>query len=109
MNKGNDETNRSCCSRSGSKNHIMNILRDNGIEYCNFNVVEHWNGFGSFLIVIDVDSEKEYYDIINILKANEISGIKYHYYRVKGNICLRLVMGLPVYEWKEINIYNKIL
>lgn len=109
MNKGNDETNRSCCSRSGSKNHIMNILRDNGIEYCNFNVVEHWNGFGSFLIVIDADSEKEYYDIVNILKVNEISGIKYHYYRVKGNICLRLVMGLPVYEWKEINIYNKIL
>lgn len=98
MSKGNDETNRSCCSRSGSKNHIMNILRDNGIEYCNFNVVEHWNGFGSFLIVIDADSEKEYYDIVNILKANEIPGIKYHYYRVKSNICLRLVMGLPVYE-----------
>ena len=107
MSKGNDETNRSCCSRSGSKNHIMNILRDNGIEYCNFNVVECWNG--SFLIVIDTDSEKEYYDIINILKANEISGSKYHYYRVRDNISLRLVMGLPIYEWKEINIYNKIL
>ena len=98
MNKGNDETNRARCSRSGLKKHIMNILRDNGIEYCNFNVVECWNGFGSFLIVIDADSEKEYYDIVNILKANEISGIKYHYYRVRGNICLRLVMGLPVYE-----------
>lgn len=109
MSKGNDETNRSRCSRSGSKNHIMNILRNNGIEYCNFNVVEHWNGFGGFLIVINADSEQEYYDIINILKANEISGIKYHYYRVRDNICLRLVMGLPVYEWKEINIYNKIL
>lgn len=109
MSKGNDETNRSRYSRSGSKNHIMNILRDNGIKYCNFNVVEHWNGFGSFLIVIDADSEQEYYDIINILKTNEISGIKYHYYRVRDNICLRLVMGLPVYEWKEINIYNKIL
>ena len=109
MNKGNDETNRARCSRSGLKKHIMNILRDNGIEYCNFNVVECWNGFGSFLIVIDADSEKEYYDIVNILKANEISGIKYHYYRVGSNICLRLVMGVPIYEWKEINIYNKIL
>lgn len=98
MNKGNDETNRARCSRSGLKKHIMNILRDNGIEYCNFNVVECWNGFGSFLIVIDADSEKEYYDIVNILKANEISGIKYHYYRVESNICLRLVMGVPIYE-----------
>lgn len=98
MSKGNDETNRSRCSRSGSKTYIMNILRNNGIKYCNFNVVEHWNGFGSFLIVINTDSEQEYYDIINILKANEISGIRYYYYRVRGNICLRLVMGLPVYE-----------
>lgn len=98
MSKGNDETNGFSCSRSGSKNHIMNILCDNGIKYCNFNVIEHWNGFGSFLIVINTDSEQEYYDIINILKANEISGIKYHYYRVRDNICLRLVMGLPVYE-----------
>ena len=98
MSKGNDETNGFSCSRSGSKNHIMNILRGNGIKYCNFNVIEHWNGFGSFLIVINTDSEQEYYNIINILKANEISGIKYHYYRVRDNICLRLVMGLPVYE-----------
>lgn len=98
MSKENDETNGLSCSRSGSKNHIMNILRDNGIKYCNFNVIEHWNGFGSFLIVINTDSEQEYYDIINILKANEVSGIKYHYYRVRDNICLRLVMGLPIYE-----------
>lgn len=98
MSKGNDETNGLSCSRSGSKNHIMNILRDNGIKYCNFNVIEHWSGFGSFLIVINTDSEQEYYDIISILKANEVSGIKYHYYRVRDNICLRLVMGLPVYE-----------
>ena len=102
MNKGNDETafntNRSCYGRSGSKKHIMNILHNNGIEYCNFNVVENWDGFGSVLIVIDVDSEQKYYDIVNMLKASEISGIKYRYYRVKDNISLRLVMGLPLYE-----------
>ena len=102
MNKRNDEitfnTNGSRYGRSGSKNHIMNILRDNGIEYCNFNVVVDWDGFGSVSIVIDVDSEQKYYDIVNILKASEILGVKYHYYRVKSNICLRWVMGLPIYE-----------
>lgn len=102
MNKGNNETafniNSSRYDRSGTKNHIMNILHDNGIEYCNFNVVENWDGFGSVLIVINVDSEQKYYDIVNMLKASEILGIEYRYYRVKSNICLRLVMGLPVYE-----------
>lgn len=102
MNKGNDETafntNRSRYGRNGSKNHIINILHDNGIEYCNFNVVVNWDGFGSVLIVINVDSEQKYYDIVNMLKASEILGIKYRYYRMRGNICLLLVMGLPGYE-----------
>lgn len=102
MNKGNNEIafniNRHRYGRSGSKNDIMNILHDNGIEYCNFNVVENWDGFGSISIVIDVDSEQKYDDIVNILKDSEILGVKYHYYRVKSNICLRWVMGLPVYE-----------
>lgn len=68
--------------RDGSKNHIMNILYDNGIGYYNFNVVEYWDGFGSVLIAIDVDSEQEYYDVINMVEASKVAGIKYHYCRV---------------------------
>lgn len=60
----------------------MNILYDNGIGYYNFNVVEYWDGFGSVLIAIDVDSEQEYYDVINMVEASKVAGIKYHYCRV---------------------------
>jgi uncharacterized phage protein gp47/JayE len=65
--------------RDGSKNHIMNILYDNGIGYYDFNVVEYWDGYGSLLVAIDIDSEQEYYDIINTIEQNKVGGIKYHY------------------------------
>lgn len=68
--------------RDGSKNHIMSLLYDNGVGYNSFNVVEYWDGYGSLLIAIDIDSEQEYYDIINAIEQNKVGGIKYHYCRV---------------------------
>ena len=69
-------------ARDGSKQHLQELLFENGVSYYGFNLVEYWDGFGSVLIAIDVGSEEEYYDIVQSIEASRRDGIKYHYCRV---------------------------
>ena len=66
-------------ARDGSIEHIQQLLFNNGVSYYSYNIVEFWDGFGSVLVVIDVASEDEYWDIIGAIETKKVGGIKYHY------------------------------
>ena len=68
--------------RDGSKEYLQNLLFENGVSYYGYNIIEYWDGFGSVLIALDVDSEEEYYDIVQSIDAAKRDGVKYHYCRV---------------------------
>ena len=68
--------------RDGSKEYIQNLLFENGVSFYGYNIIEYWDGFGSILIAMDVDSEERYYDIVQSIEAGKKDGIKYHYCRV---------------------------
>ena len=68
--------------RDGSKEYLQNLLFENGVSYYGYNIIEYWDGFGSVLIALDVDSEEEYYDIVQSVEASKRDGVKYHYCRV---------------------------
>lgn len=69
-------------ARDGSKEYLQQLLFENGISYYGFNVVEYWDGFGSVLIALDVESEDQYYDIVQSVESSKRDGVKYHYCRV---------------------------
>jgi len=69
-------------ARDGNKEYLQELLFQNGVSYYGFNLVEYWDGFGSVLIALDVDSEEEYYDIVQSIEASKKDGIKYYYCRV---------------------------
>ena len=69
--------------RDGSKEYLQQLIFDNGVSYYGFNIVEYWDGFGSVLIALDVDSEEEYRDIVQNIEAMKREGVKYHYCRVQ--------------------------
>lgn len=65
--------------RDSSKQAIQELLFENGISYYGFNIVQYWDGFGTVLICMDIDSEEQYNDIINEIEAQKPAGVKYHY------------------------------
>lgn len=65
--------------RDSTKDSIQEMLFENGISYYGFNIVQYWDGFGTVLICMDVDSEEQYNDIINEIEAQKPAGVKYHY------------------------------
>lgn len=65
--------------KDGSKESIQATLFENGISYYGFNIVEYWEGFGTVLICMDIDSEEEFNDIIAIMEAQKPGHIKYIY------------------------------
>lgn len=82
-------------ARDGSREHIQQLLFDNGVGYYSYNIVEYWDGFGSVLVIMDVPSEDEYYDIVSAIEMKKVAGIKYHYCQVS-------------YIWIDLNITVKI-
>lgn len=68
--------------RDGSREYLQNLLFDNGVSYYGYNIIEYWDGFGSVLVALDVDSEEQYYDIVQSIESSKRDGVKYHYCRV---------------------------
>lgn len=68
--------------RDGSKEYLQNLLFENGVSYYGYNIIEYWDGYGSVLIALDVESEEEYYDIVQSIESSKRDGVKYHYCRV---------------------------
>lgn len=65
--------------RDSTKDSIQQMLFENGVSYYGFNIVQYWDGFGTVLICMDVDSEEHYNDVINEIEAQKPAGVKYHY------------------------------
>lgn len=65
--------------RDSTKVAIQEMLFDNGVSYYGFNIIQYWDGFGTVLICIDVDSEERFNDIVNDIESQKPAGVKYHY------------------------------
>lgn len=65
--------------RDSTKESIQELLFDNGVSYYGFNIIQYWDGFGTVLICMDVDSEERFSDIVNDIEAQKPAGVKYHY------------------------------
>ena len=65
--------------KDASKEAIQELLFENGISYYGFNIVEYWEGFGTVLICMDIESEEEFNDIIAIIEAQKPGHVKYSY------------------------------
>ena len=65
--------------RDSTKAAIQQMLFENDVSYYGFNIVQYWDGFGTVLICMDVDSEERFNDIVNAIEAQKPSGVKYHY------------------------------
>lgn len=69
--------------RDGSKEHLQQLIFDNGVSYYGYNIVEYWDGFGSVLIALDLISDEEYKDVVQNIEALKREGVKYHYCQVE--------------------------
>ena len=65
--------------KDASKEAIQELLFESGISYYGFNIVEYWEGFGTVLICMDIESEDEFNDIIAIIEAQKPGHVKYSY------------------------------
>lgn len=65
--------------RDSTKAAIQQMLFENDVSYYGFNIVQYWDGFGTVLICMDVDSEERFNDIVNSIESQKPSGVKYHY------------------------------
>lgn len=69
--------------RDGSKEHLQQLIFDNGVSYYGYNIVEYWDGFGSVLVALDLISDEEYKDVVQNIEALKREGVKYHYCQVE--------------------------
>lgn len=94
-------------ARNGNKEYLQNLLFDNGLSYHEYNLIEYWDGAGTVLIALDVDSQEEYYDIVQNIESNKRDGIRYHYCRVNkvyANIEVVVkVTGTRMYTDYQVN------
>lgn len=65
--------------RDGNREYLQQLIYENGISYYGHNLVEYWDGPGTVLIVLDTDSDEEYYDIVQNIESMKHGGIKYFY------------------------------
>ena len=65
--------------RDSTKESIQEMLFENGVSYYGFNIIQYWDGFGTVLICMDVDSEEQFNDIVNDIESQKPAGVKYHY------------------------------
>lgn len=69
--------------RDSTKAAIQEMLFENGVSYYGFNIIQYWDGFGTVLICMDIESEEKYKDIINEIESQKPAGVKYHYCRAE--------------------------
>lgn len=100
--------------RDSTKDSIQEMLFENGVSYYGFNIVQYWDGFGTVLICMDVDSEERYNDIINEIEAQKPAGVKYHYamaeyiyINIDVNIKMLVDDNLTPYQKNEIEQHIK--
>ena len=69
-------------ARDGNIEYLQQLIFDNNVSYYGYNIIEYWDGFGSVLIALDVQSDEEYKDIVQNIESMKRDGVKYHYCQV---------------------------
>lgn len=100
--------------RDSTKDALQELLYDNGVSYYGFNLIEYYEGFGTVLICMDVDSEEEFNDIVAIIEAQKPGGIKYsysmaEYIYININVTVKMITekSYTPYEKNEIEEHIK--
>ena len=65
--------------RDGNREFLQELIYDNGISYYGYNLVEYWDGPGTVLVVLDAQSDEQYYDIVQNIESKKRDGIRYYY------------------------------
>ena len=95
--------------RDSTKDAIMDLLYENGVSFYASNIIEYYEGFGTVLICMDVDSEEEFNDIVAVMESQKPGGVKYHYCMaeyiyININVIVKMIIekAYTPYEKNEI-------
>jgi hypothetical protein len=99
--------------RDSTRLSILDLLYDNGVSYYACNLVEYYEGYGTVLISMDVDSEEEFNDIVAAIEAQKPGGVKYQYSMVDYvyiniNITIKIVVEKAYTPYEKDEIENSI-
>lgn len=93
-------------ARDGSINYLQQLIFDNNVSYYGYNIIEYYEGFGSVLIALDVQSDEEYYDIVQSIESLKRDGIKYAYTQV-GYVYLDITVTVKITGDRLNTDYNQ--
>lgn len=89
-----------------TRDAIIDILYDNGVDYYGCNIVEYYAGYGTVLICIDVTSDEQFKDIIASVEAQKPGGIEYQYC-MADYIYLNINVNVKVISRDSYTTYEK--
>jgi len=93
-------------TRDGSESYVSKLIQEYGVGYANFSLSQYYDGSGSFLIALDIESIEEYYDIIKQIQLRLFSGLSGHFCMVE-RIYLNLdidisITGIAMYDSYDV-------
>lgn len=89
-----------------TRDAIMEVLYDNGIDYYGCNIIEYYAGYGTVLICMDVTSDEQFKDIIASIEAQKPGGIEYQYC-MADYIYLNINVNVKVISRDSYTTYEK--
>lgn len=92
--------------RDSTKAAIQELLFENEVSYYGFNIVQYWDGFGTVLICMDVDSEEHFNDVVNEIEAQKPAGVKYHYCMAEY-VYINIDTTIKILAENDFTLYEK--
>lgn len=92
--------------RDSTKTAIQEMLFENEVSYYGFNIIQYWDGFGTVLICMDVDSEEQFNDVVNEIEAQKPAGVKYHYCMAEY-VYININVTVKVLTEDDFTLYEK--
>ena len=94
-------------ARDGSIDYVNKLITDQGIIPLNYSISQYYDGGGSLLIALDIDSIYQYYDIIKEIENKLFKGLSVHFCRV-SRIYLNLNIDISITGTKMHDSYDVI-
>lgn len=69
-------------SRDGSSSQVNSLIMGIGVGYPDYALSQYYDGSGSFLIALDVESSDQYYDIVKQIQMGLFEGLSVHFCQV---------------------------
>lgn len=97
--------------RDGTTVHLRSLMYQLGLNVQQYYIEEYGMGYGTILIILDVDSESEFQDIQQKLLYDKVMGVKYYFVRanrryVNFYVHLKTIGASDYSEAEKENIYT---